>query len=130
MAHDEEPAPAPDALQRCLRLDGEVDALLRAARALTGRLGVQADPANPVVRRSDLDHALACFQEGWLTREQLRAWAEFLELDAHDCVTFEWEAEELIATTLFELSTPECHFPLSAERVRALRASLAARPGM
>lgn len=91
---------------------------LRAMRAKAS-----ADGNQMLLTRSALARLLDRHTAGELTTDELVGLAN--ELEANDEVDYEPEAEEVVASVLFELASPEINGALTADKVRCLREHLA-----
>lgn len=102
-----------------IALNGDVPTLLSKAEEYTRHRHGGVDPTTrPLLRVGDLEHSLATYAEGLITREQLEAWASVLEMN--DYIDYETGMEREIAQVLFELATPELHEKLSPSVARRL----------
>jgi hypothetical protein len=66
--------------------------------------------------RAEISNAINLFFEKKITLEALVDWANFIEM--RDGIEYEVGYEKIIATTLFELSTPEINDPINEENLR------------
>ena len=110
-----------DALRRLILSEGPYPALVEDIREQLRKHEVQASPV-ALVRLADVDRALGLCEEGRVSAEQLRDWADLLEMNEY--VDYERGSEGMVADLLFRLSTPEINEPITPAVVRRLRASL------
>jgi hypothetical protein len=109
-------------LRNLVLLDGEYQKLIRNVRAYLQHARATQPEALEVVRLDDVDHALSMYENNTISSEQLREWADILEMN--DYVRYEYGVEEVVADLLFRISTPEINEPITRDFARKLRFSL------
>ena len=115
---------ATNSLQRMIALEGNFKQLVFEAREFLTH--VQKRPADDEVitpvRVADIHRALEFYLNCAITEEQLREWADVLEMC--DCVNYESGKEEIVSNMLFRLSTPEINESITRSLAQKLRDEL------